>query len=369
MSHPSRPIGRSVPRSGGSALRWTLIRRRTVLSLALAATGAVAAVPARAQVTAPVGGEADTVPEPPASHHAINLGADGVGVSIGNSREWTGLRLNLADRQVRRVNGVNLTAWMPRDNPEFEMNGVAVGLFAPGAHRINGVALGGLGVVATDQINGVAVSGIATLAHQRLRGVGLGGIATVGDHGIDGIAGGTLVVLSEGDVRGITGSALFSIVEGRHTGVSAAIGAAYTDGVLTGASLSTFVTAVKGESRGVVASGLLVYGQRLNGLQAAGLLLLADTASGITVGGLGVQAGRVRGLSAALARVHASALDGVSVSTWNDVRGTQRGLAIGLFNYARDLHGVQIGVLNYVRNNRKGLRLLPLFNTRFVDGG
>lgn len=361
MNLRPRSIRRITPSTDVHVSRSTFDRFRAALPLALAAACVLAQGPVRAQ--------GDTVPEAPVSHRALNLGANGVGISIGNSREWTGLRLNLVDRQVRQVNGVNLTVWKPGRNPEFEMNGVAVGLFAPGAHRINGVALGGLGVVATDQINGVAASGIVTLARQRLRGVGLGGIATVGDHGIDGIAGASFVVLSEGDVNGITGSGVLSIVEGRHTGISMGLFAAYTDGVLTGASLSGGATAVKGESRGLVASGLVVVGRQLNGVQAAGLLVLADSVRGVTVGGLGIQAHHVRGLGAALARVHTSALDGVSVSGWNDVRGTQRGLTIGLFNYARDLHGVQIGLLNYVRNNRKGLRLLPLFNTRFVDGG
>ena len=94
----------------------------------------------------------------------------------------------------------------------------------------------------------------------------------------------------------------------------------------------------------------------------------ASSVAGVTVGGLGIDADRVRGLALAGARMHTSALQGVSVSAWNDVRGPQRGIAIGLFNYAREIHGVQVGVLNYVRSNPKGLRLLPLFNTRFSGG-
>ena len=38
------------------------------------------------------------------------------------------------------------------------------------------------------------------------------------------------------------------------------------------------------------------------------------------------------------------------------------GLTIGIFNYAAELNGVQIGLLNYAGNNRRGLKLLPLFN-------
>ena len=41
------------------------------------------------------------------------------------------------------------------------------------------------------------------------------------------------------------------------------------------------------------------------------------------------------------------------------------GLSIALFNYTNELHGVQLGILNYAGNNRKGFRLLPFANMHF----
>jgi len=38
------------------------------------------------------------------------------------------------------------------------------------------------------------------------------------------------------------------------------------------------------------------------------------------------------------------------------------GLSIGLVNYTAELRGVQIGLLNYARNNPRWLRLLPFLN-------
>jgi hypothetical protein len=58
-------------------------------------------------------------------------------------------------------------------------------------------------------------------------------------------------------------------------------------------------------------------------------------------------------------------LKGVSISAFNHIKGTQKGLAIGIFNYAAKQRGVSLGVLNYVKDNPKGLRLLPIFNTHF----
>ena len=52
---------------------------------------------------------------------------------------------------------------------------------------------------------------------------------------------------------------------------------------------------------------------------------------------------------------------GLSVSAYNDIRGTQRGVTIGIYNRARILDGLQIGMLNYA-GNKSHARLLPLVN-------
>jgi hypothetical protein len=334
--------------------RWTLPR-----AAALAAVLALAATAARAQDTTaapkrfhlPLQPRADTVAEPPASHRALNLTAGGVGLGIGNSRRVTGIRINAVDHQVERVNGLNLTLWIPKRNPDLVVNGAAVGLIGPRARKITGVGLGGVGVVTSEQmngvaaggvivlsqnqINGIAVGGVAAVAEQRLRGIGVGGLAAVGDHGIDGIAVGGLVTLAEANVNGITAAGLLTINEGR----------------LTGASLSPGVSFVDGELRGVNAAGVLAYSRYVaRGIQVGAAATAADTMVGLAAAGLYSRSNELRGLS---------------VASWNDVRGVQRGITIGIYNYARAIRGVQIGLLNYVRSNPKGLRLLPIFNTKF----
>jgi hypothetical protein len=50
------------------------------------------------------------------------------------------------------------------------------------------------------------------------------------------------------------------------------------------------------------------------------------------------------------------------VGAFNQLKGTQRGLAIGIVNYAEELHGVQVGLINIARNNSSGTRVLPVLN-------
>ena len=54
---------------------------------------------------------------------------------------------------------------------------------------------------------------------------------------------------------------------------------------------------------------------------------------------------------------------GGSLSTVNDVRGSQHGFTLGLFNYANELHGVQIGLID-ISDNGGQRGTLPLLSVR-----
>jgi len=76
----------------------------------------------------------------------------------------------------------------------------------------------------------------------------------------------------------------------------------------------------------------------------------------------------VQGLVIAPAYFHVAEggkVEGVSISAFNRVLGEQRGLAIGLVNYASRLRGVQIGLVNWADNNPAGLKVLPVANAHF----
>ena len=55
-------------------------------------------------------------------------------------------------------------------------------------------------------------------------------------------------------------------------------------------------------------------------------------------------------------------MGGVQIGAVNIVRGSAYGLQVGAVNFAEDLHGVQIGVLNF---NNTGLRCFPIMNIGF----
>ena len=116
---------------------------------------------------------------------------------------------------------------------------------------------------------------------------------------------------------------------------------------------------VGGDARGIVIGGVgMGVGGTMEGLAVGGIGVGAPRLRGVAIGGVGV------GLVIAPAYFKVEELGtfrGVSVSAFNDIRGEQRGLAIGLLNIADELHGVQIGLINIARN-KESLGVLPFFN-------
>jgi len=84
--------------------------------------------------------------------------------------------------------------------------------------------------------------------------------------------------------------------------------------------------------------------------------------TGFAVGGFRVKAPRTAGAALAVGYTFSYSHTGLAAAVYNETRGPFRGLAIGLVNNARELHGVQLGVLNIARNNRGLARVLPLIN-------
>ena len=121
-----------------------------------------------------------------------------------------------------------------------------------------------------------------------------------------------------------------------------------SQGSLTGVSASGLATVAHGDLHGITVGGLATVTQ--------------GTARWLSAAGLAVVAGRIEGAALSAGKVMTPDQAGLAISPYNDVRGINRGISIGIYNYARSVSGLQVGLLNYVRDNADGLRLLPLVN-------
>lgn len=318
------------------------------------------------------------------------------GIGFGNLPRFTGLRFNFMDKNVEKIAGINVTVWQPKGDDEQTgtMNGISIGVpLAMGTEDRNGIGVGVAGVGAKRNLAGLNVGGLGVGAGGSVKGITIGGLGAGCGGDLKGITIGGLGAGSGGDVSGISVGGLGVGGGGNLKGFS--IG-----GLGAGAGKS-----VQGISIGGLGAGA---GEDLAGLTIGGIGAGAgESVKGITIGGVGVGAGkqlsgvviagigagspRVRGLLIASAAggndiaglfvvpvyLQAGSKDaneeevkmgGVSISAVNMIKGTQKGITVGVFNYARKQRCFQLGLLNYVKDNPKGLRLLPVFNAHFGKG-
>jgi hypothetical protein len=113
-------------------------------------------------------------------------------------------------------------------------------------------------------------------------------------------------------------------------------------------------------------------GKKLVGLTVCGLGAGAPTIQGLTLSGLALGGKNISGLSIAFGMIRISKDDkgdgvynGLAVSAFNYFKGTLNGVAVGIVNYAYRLKGLQIGLVNIVRDNPKGRTVLPIVNFNF----
>lgn len=287
----------------------------------------------------------------PVASQVVDLTVNNVGLAIGDKPEMTGLRLNFRDRNLREVRGVNLTLWSPYEPPTGRVVGLALGVPATGARKIDGVALGVFGVGVSQSITGISIGGIGVGGGGQLRGITLGGIGVGSGGGITGLTLGGIGVGSGGSIKGVQAGLIGVGGGGRLTGIS--IG-----GIGVGAGGD-----VKGASIGGVGVGS---GKSITGLSIAGIGVGAPSLNGLVISVIGAGAQDVHAIviAGAFFKVEPRGrFDGASVSAVNNIGGQQHGLTLGLFNYARELHGAQIGLIN-ISDNNGSRRVLPLISVR-----
>lgn len=237
--------------------------------------------------------------------NAINLPFRKYGISIGNSYEFNGLRVNYADDNVRQINGVNMTLWVKKfKSLNTVVNGVSIGGF-PISGKMQPINLGIVGV-GSNQANGITIGGIVVGSGGNINGISFSGLVTMADGSDSKISGVALSGIGIGARRQINGIAIGGVAVG-------------TDGDINGLTASTAYLQSKGNIRGVA-----------------------------------VTPGYLKALS-----YKGIAIAGYSTSS------QMHGLSIALFNKTNELRGIQIGLLNIAENNIKGFRVMPVINMHF----
>lgn len=364
----------------------SLVLRLVITTGALAASGAISTVLAQ-----------DESPERSERRRSAVI------LSVGGGHPRVdGLRLNYRDADLELVRGVNATIWTPYEPYTGTVKGLALGLPSTGADRIVGLGVGVFGVAGGEELRGISIGGLGVGAGGRVSGIAVGGLGIGSGGGIEAIAIGGLGAGTGGDIRGavigglgaaaggdVRGLAVGTLgvgAGGKATGILLGGLGAGTGGGLHGVAIGGVGVGSGGDVTGLAIGGVGVgAGGTLRGLSVAGVGIgSGDAVRGLAVAGLGVGAPEIRG-GAIAAMVGAERVRGFviapalfrterggevragTISAVNAVRGEHRGFAIGIVNYARTLDGLQLGVINIVRENPRGRRVLPVLNFGRID--
>jgi hypothetical protein len=235
---------------------------------------------------------------------ALNLPFKKYGISFGNSYEFNGIRINFADKNVKRINGLNVTFWIKKfKNNDAVVNGISLGII-PTAGSMQPINIGLFGVgTSSNNLNGLSIGGIVIGSGGNINGLSLSGIVTMADGKKSVISGIAISGLGIGAAQAINGLAIAGIsigTEGNINGVASCI-------------------------------GYLSCPKKFRGIGVTLGYLESNNHMGIAIAGC-----------AKTNQMH--------------------GLSIALYNKTKELHGIQFGLINYAKNNPKGLRVLPFIN-------
>jgi hypothetical protein len=293
-----------------------------------------------------------------ASHAAFAAGSLAIpaktwGICFGNSPRFNGLRFNIMDTGIETINGINITAWKANDKKvSGSVNGISLGVM-PYAGELNGIQIGLLGAGAKENLRGINIGLIGIGSGKDMIGLNLGGIGAGAGENMKGISIGLLGAGAGENVVGISIGGL-------------GVGAGEN---LTGISIGGLGVGAGEKVAGLTLAGLGAgAGEQLTGLTVCGLGAGAPAIKGITVAGFGLGAKNITGVSLALGTIQIvenGTYRGLAVSAFNYFKGTQKGVALGIVNYAFRLKGLQIGLVNIVRDNPQGRKVLPIVNFNF----
>lgn len=301
----------------------------------------------------------------------------------------------------------------------YSIKGLSAGLVGVGSvNALQGVSLGGLGIASNQStLSGLQVAGLGMGSAKGIRGVSIAGLGIGSGGDLQGIqVAGLGMGSASGSIQGINLAGVGIGSASRIQGITIAGVGIGSSGTLSGVSISGIGTGSK-QIKGLHLAGIGMGASTLHGVAIAGVGLGGVELEGVFISGVGIGAKQIRGLGIAGLAQGAETLlglylspilfaetfvgvsltplisivqhhKGLSISGISIVRCTEKyewmldeslpeskeecetlneGIQIGLYNYSRKMgdKAWQFGLLNYVKENRKGLRVLPFFNRKF----
>ncbi len=105
------------------------------------------------------------------------IGSNHCGLNLGDPLNSKGLKLNLFDKNIHSLSGVNLALSCSTENTR----GFSLGIFAVDSKNYDGLAIGGLFVSSDSIFNGIGFGGFFVGSESKFNGIGVAGLSVVSD--------------------------------------------------------------------------------------------------------------------------------------------------------------------------------------------
>lgn len=249
-------------------------------------------------------------------------------VHIQAQTQQTTPNINFAKTSHR----VNLSLWkniatQPTDTTSA--TAFNLGIYSS-MNRLDGLSVNILSSVVGRNMNGMQIAGLSNMTGGSMTGLQIAGICNVNGNNLTGVSVAGLVSLTGNEARGLLASSIANIA---------------------------------GEnSAGLVIGGLMnICGENAAGVHLGGITNIAGgNFRGVALAGLlGVAGGSVNGVQiSGLGNITAEDLHGIQVSALLNVTGKEMtGLQLSPVNMAIRAKGLQIGLVNYYKENLDGFQL------------
>lgn len=228
--------------------------------------------------------------------------------------------------------GINLSLWKniaTQRTDTLHSTWLNLGIHSE-MNRLNGLGINVLGSVIKQNMNGVQLSGIYNVTSGSMRGIQMAGITNINGSNLSGVSFSGLVGITGNRAQGVVFSGLANIMGDNSSGVIIGGLLNITGDNFTGVSLAGLAN-ISGENfNGVTASAVLnVVGENLQGLQLSSIV-----------------------------NVTAKTMTGVQISALGNVVGEQAtGMQLAPINVAIRAKGLQVGLVNYYKENMDGFQL------------
>ncbi len=313
------------------------------------------------------------------SNSALNLPSSNWGLSFGNSKDFTGIRINTSECGIGTINGLNITLWSPKYIYDSNVNGISIGI-APSAGNLTGFQFGIVAAIANNNMTGLNYATLALISEENMTGINLSGLALISGGNLTGINFSGLASVAEGDLTGINFSGLAIVSNKNLTGINFSGIASVAGGNLTGINISGIASVCEGNITGLNLGGIalvsnqnitgfnfglgaLVSNQNITGINISlGGIVSKNVIGGLTFNGYKTECENMWGFNTTIGITKAYNFAGFSISGLNNFSGSQSGISIGLVNIANSLSGIQLGLINVVKSNPAPFRILPFIN-------